>query len=151
MSDKSWEPGMLLKIWKNLKNWKLGRLKAWKLENFENMKNDPWDMLNNFCFHVYAQKSLFIAENCNVFFGTASPSPVTLDVIELVPSWKLRYRVIGHESTLSTGVDNAAIEEDNAFSNLVKIWHSHGSLLARLPSLFLSPAENPFQRHRSRI
>ena len=21
-------------------------------ENFENMKNDPWDMLNNFCFHV---------------------------------------------------------------------------------------------------
>ena len=22
-------------------------------------------MLNNFCFHVYAQKSLFIAENCN--------------------------------------------------------------------------------------
>ena len=25
-------------------------------------------MLNNFCFHVYAQKSLFIAENCNGFF-----------------------------------------------------------------------------------
>ena len=25
-------------------------------------------MLNNFCFHVYAQKSLFIAENCNAFF-----------------------------------------------------------------------------------
>ena len=21
---------------------------------------DPWDMVNNFCFHVYAQKSLFI-------------------------------------------------------------------------------------------
>ena len=40
MSDKSWEPGMF-----------------WKLENFENMKNDPWDMLNNFCFQVYAQKS----------------------------------------------------------------------------------------------
>ena len=38
-------------------------------------------MLNNFCFHVYAQKSLFIAENCNGFFGTSSsaaPSPVTL-------------------------------------------------------------------------
>ena len=55
------------------------------------MKNDPWDMLNNFCFHVYAQKSLFIAENCNVFLGTAasasaSHSPVSLDVIELVPS-----------------------------------------------------------------
>ena len=29
---------------------------------------DPWYMLNNFCFHVYAQKSLFIAENCNVLF-----------------------------------------------------------------------------------
>ena len=25
-------------------------------------------MLNNFCFHLYAQKSLFIAENCNAFF-----------------------------------------------------------------------------------
>ena len=29
-------------------------------------------MLNYFCFHVYAQKSLFIAENCNVFFLTAT-------------------------------------------------------------------------------
>ena len=28
----------------------------------------PLNMLNNFCFHVYAQKSLFIAENCNAFF-----------------------------------------------------------------------------------
>ena len=26
-------------------------------------------MLNNFCFHVYAQKSLFIVENCNAFLG----------------------------------------------------------------------------------
>ena len=70
-SDKSWEPGMFLK--------------TWKPENFENIKNDHWDMLNNFCFHVYAQKSLFIAENCNGFFGT-SPSPVSLEFIELVPS-----------------------------------------------------------------
>ena len=31
-------------------------------------------MLNNFCFHVYAQKSLFIAENCNAFLGTSSSS-----------------------------------------------------------------------------
>ena len=30
-------------------------------------------MLNNFCFHVYAQKSLFIVENCN-FFLTATPT-----------------------------------------------------------------------------
>ena len=25
-------------------------------------------MLNNFCFHVYAQKSLFIGENYDVFW-----------------------------------------------------------------------------------
>ena len=29
---------------------------------------DPWDMPGNFCFHVYAQKSLFIGENGNEFF-----------------------------------------------------------------------------------
>ena len=34
---------------------------------------DPWDMLNNFCFHVWAQKSLFIAENCNAFLGHQPP------------------------------------------------------------------------------
>ena len=46
------------------------------------------DMLNKFCFHLYAQNSLFIAENCNAFFftTTASPYPVCLEVIELVPS-----------------------------------------------------------------
>ena len=27
----------------------------------------PWGMPENFCFHVYAQKSLFIGENCNGF------------------------------------------------------------------------------------
>ena len=30
-------------------------------------RGDPWDMLNSFCFHVYAQKSLFLGENDNVF------------------------------------------------------------------------------------
>ena len=40
-----------------------------KLANLQNWQIDPWDMLNNFCFHVYAQKSLFIAENCNAFLG----------------------------------------------------------------------------------
>ena len=50
------------------------------------------DMLNKFCFHVYAEKSLFIAENCNGFFLTSSsssaapPYPLTLEFIELVPS-----------------------------------------------------------------
>ena len=45
-------------------------------------------MLNNFCFHVYAQKSLFIAENCNAFIwtATATPYPLTLEFLELVPS-----------------------------------------------------------------
>ena len=46
------------------------------------------DMLNNFCFHLYAEKSLFIGENCNVFFTSSAPppSPVSLGVIELGPS-----------------------------------------------------------------
>ena len=45
------------------------------------------DMLNNFCFHVYAQKSLFIGENDNEYFWTAAaPYPVSLEFIELVPS-----------------------------------------------------------------
>ena len=73
--------------------------KAGNQENFKNYKKlkilkfkiaqvDPRDMLNNFCFHLYAQKSLFIGENCNAFFWTTTtaPSPVSLDVIELVPS-----------------------------------------------------------------
>ena len=48
---------------------------------------DPRDMLNNFCFHVYAQKSLFLGENGNAFFlTTSSPSPVSGPFIELVPS-----------------------------------------------------------------
>ena len=48
---------------------------------------DRWDMLNNFCFHLYAQKSLFIGENCNAFFLTAAaPYPLTLEFLELVPS-----------------------------------------------------------------
>ena len=36
--------------------------------NLQDLQIDPWDMLNNFCFHVYAQKSLFIGENVNGFF-----------------------------------------------------------------------------------
>ena len=49
---------------------------------------DRWDMLNNFCFHLYAQKSLFIGENCNAFFGhhRQRQHPVTFEFIELVPS-----------------------------------------------------------------
>ena len=49
------------------KLWKFENLKTWQFENFENIKKDPWDMLNNFCFPVYAQKSLFIGENVMFF------------------------------------------------------------------------------------
>ena len=68
-----------------LQLWKFDNLKTWKLEYVDNIKNDLWDMLNNFCFHLYAQNSLFICENCNAFFWTSaaasvSPSPVSLGV-----------------------------------------------------------------------
>ena len=51
-----------------------------KLENlkFKIAQVDPRDMLNNFCFHVQAQKSLYIAENCNAFFLDSSSSLLTL-------------------------------------------------------------------------
>ena len=48
---------------------------------------DPWDMLNNFCCHVYAQNSLFIGENVNGFFDTLLIITLScLEFIELVPS-----------------------------------------------------------------
>ena len=37
------------------------------------------DMLNNFCFHVYAQKSLFIGEDGNAFFTASPTTPVQLN------------------------------------------------------------------------
>ena len=43
---------------------------------FVTVSVDPCDMLNNFCFHVYAQKSLLIAENCNAFFGQQPHHPI---------------------------------------------------------------------------
>ena len=39
----------------------------------------PRDMLNNFCFHVYAQKSMFIGENGNGFWLSVG-SPISPDV-----------------------------------------------------------------------
>ena len=38
------------------------------------VKFDPWDFLNNFCFHVYAQKTLFMGENG--FLGPHHQHPV---------------------------------------------------------------------------
>ena len=65
---------------------------------------DPWDMLNNFCFHVYAQKwytymkcKLSSVSNdvdhwdmlnnfCFYVYALTAASPVTGPIIELVPS-----------------------------------------------------------------
>ena len=38
-------------------------------------------MLNNFCFHVYAQKSLFIGQNVNVFFTSLSPPDIRVHIV----------------------------------------------------------------------
>ena len=66
---------------------------------------DRWDMLKFFCFQLYAQKSLFIAENCNVFFGTStsspSPSPVSLEVIELKMVGRLPATAVHSITTMS--------------------------------------------------
>ena len=43
-------------------------MKIWKNLKFKIAQVDPRDMLNNFCFHLYAQNSLFIGKNCNAFF-----------------------------------------------------------------------------------
>ena len=50
---------------------------------------DPWDMLNNFCFHVYAQTSLFKGENWNGYFLTSAPYLVILEFIELGSQLKI--------------------------------------------------------------
>ena len=67
-SDKSWEPD---KIWKFEKKIKFEKIWKFEILKFKIAQVDPRDMLNNFCFHVYGQKSLFIGENCNDFFWTS--------------------------------------------------------------------------------
>ena len=49
---------------------------------------DPRDMLNNFCFHVYAQKSLILPKIAMLFLHhhRQRQHPLTLEFIELVPS-----------------------------------------------------------------
>ena len=68
MSESQTGAGNLknLKVLKFLKFFKI--FKIFEILNFVNIKNDPRDMLNKFCFHLYAQNSLFIGENCNAFF-----------------------------------------------------------------------------------
>ena len=67
-------------VWTSAKSWEPAKL----------AKIDTLFMLNNFCFHVYAQKSLFIAEIAMLFLTSSSSRqhPVSLPIIELVPSLK---------------------------------------------------------------
>ena len=51
---------------------KLSGCQVVKLSGCQVVKFDPWGMLNNFCFDVYAQKSMFIGENGNGFLGTTA-------------------------------------------------------------------------------
>ena len=53
-----------------------------------NIESDHRDMLNNFCFHVQAQKSLFIAENCNEFFLT-SPYDRIYTKLKVFDGWRV--------------------------------------------------------------
>ena len=69
-----------------LKSVKLWSCQVVKLSRCQVVKSDPWDMLNNFCFHVWAQKSVLICENGNEYFWTSLPYPLTLEFIEMVPS-----------------------------------------------------------------
>ena len=68
MSDKSWEPGMFLKTWKT-HTLSLSLLSLLSLLLLLSLSHSlTLNMLNNFCFHVYAQKSMFKVENVNAFF-----------------------------------------------------------------------------------
>ena len=60
-----------------LKNVSLSNCQVVKLSHCQVVKFDPWDMLKYFCFHVYAQKSLFIGENGNDFFWTSRTDMLT--------------------------------------------------------------------------
>ena len=59
--DKSWEPAVSVTV---------------SLFVSVSVSVDPCDMLNNFCFHFYAQKSLFIGEDDNAFFTASPTTPV---------------------------------------------------------------------------
>ena len=48
----------------------LGTCKVSSLSSVPSAHVDPGDILNNSCFDVYAQKSLFIGENGNAFFDS---------------------------------------------------------------------------------
>ena len=76
-SDKSWEPGSFLmfsyvfQCFLTFSNVTYSHSHSHTLSISHSI---TLDMLNKFCFHLYAQKSLFIGENCNAFFWTSSSS-----------------------------------------------------------------------------
>ena len=59
-------------VWKSDKSWEPGTHSHSPTLSFSLSQSLTLDMLNKFCFHLYAQKSLFIAENCNAFFLDSS-------------------------------------------------------------------------------
>ena len=70
MSDKSWEPGMYecLNVLNLLSHFLTLTLALSHSHTLSISHSITLDMLNKFCFHLYAQNSLFIGENCNAFF-----------------------------------------------------------------------------------
>ena len=63
-------------------------------------------MLNNFCFHVYAQKSLFKVENVNVFFGPQPQHhpPLEFRVHRAGSQLKNYFGIIPHKLTASPAI-----------------------------------------------
>ena len=60
-------------------------LKTWRLENFENMKNDPCK--EQLLFSCLCSKVTVYCRKLQCFFWTATaPYPVILEFLELVPS-----------------------------------------------------------------
>ena len=55
-------------------------------------------------------------------------------------------RILAH-SALSTGMENYAIEEDNALINLGRIWHNHNGILGWLPCKIWGLPDNWFPRY----
>ena len=98
MSESQTKAGNQRKF-ENLKNLKIFNF-FWKFENlkFKIAQVDPRDMLNNFCFHVYdsmlkcrclqVKMPMLFFTDINAFFVLSAPVPVSLEFIELVPSYK---------------------------------------------------------------
>ena len=79
---------------------------------------DPWEMLNNFCFHVYAQKSLFIGENVNVVSGTAASSARSCEFANHTAGSQLKM------SSRQTKAGNQEFQSLNVIENFENIENS---------------------------